>query len=227
MKIPFYYSFKEFEKRHMLDYVDLRNTGMNLIDYFDSIGKLYLERKDLYTAMNHSTLIDELKMAHQKLYQSLRNDYVEKYGVILNEYNNYGDLGRFEFFMKRHICGNIDEIITYAYNKYLELSIININNGNNLKETDSTKIKVKGSLQSLGYVFSELIEKGYIVPPRRNGNINVLATSRMILEHFEFVDRENQPNEEDIRKTLFTDNKLSMERQELFKIPKMERLNTN
>ena len=76
-------------------------------------------------------------------------------------------------------------------------------------------------------LISELIEKGYIVPPRRNGNINVLATARMILEHFEFADREQQPNEEDIRKTLFTDNRLSTERQSLFKIPSMEKLNTN
>ncbi|AQX09189.1 hypothetical protein [Elizabethkingia ursingii] len=227
MKIPFYYSFKEFEKRHMLDYVDLRNTGINLIDYFDSIGKLYLEKKDLYRAMNHIALIDDLQMANKELYWSLRDTYIERHGVILNEYNHYGNLGQFKSYIKQSLCSGIDEIITYAYNKYLEFSIININNGNAYKETNSSKIKVRGSLQSLGYVFSELIEKGYIVPPRRNGNINVLATARMILEHFEFADREQQPNEEDIRKTLFTDNRLSTERQSLFKIPGMEKLNTN
>ena len=227
MEIPFYYSFKEFKSRHMLDYMELRKTGISLIDYFDSIGKLYLEKKDWYRSMNHIALIDELQMANKKLYWSLRDTYIEKHGVILNEYNHYGDLGRFKSFIKQSLCSGIDEIITYTYNKYLEYSSIGIITGTNYKDTGSNKIKLRGSLQSLGYIFSELIEKGYIIPPRRNININILATARMILEHFEFADREQQPNEEDIRKTLFTDNRLSAERQSLFKIPGMEKLNTN
>jgi|GEM_PF-6507845 len=42
------------------------------------------------------------------------------------------------------------------------------------------KIKIKGSLQSIGFLFSELIEKGFIEAPKRNGKDNTSAISRMI-----------------------------------------------
>lgn len=89
------------------------------------------------------------------------------------------------------------------------------------------KIKIKGSLQSIGYLFSELIEKGFIEAPKRNGKDNTSAISRMILDHFEFIDKEEQPKPEDIRKTLFTENKLSTEKQNQFKIPQSKIINTD
>ncbi|HCM34032.1 hypothetical protein [Chryseobacterium sp.] len=89
------------------------------------------------------------------------------------------------------------------------------------------KIKIKGSLQSIGFLFSELIEKGFIEAPKRNGKDNTSAISRMILDHFEFIDKEEQPKPEDIRKTLFTENKLSTEKQNQFKIPQSKIINTD
>jgi len=89
------------------------------------------------------------------------------------------------------------------------------------------KIKIKGSLQSIGFLFSELIEKGFIETPKRNGKNNTSAISRMILDHFEFIDKEEQPKPEDIRKTLFTENKLSIEKQNQFKIPQSKIINTD
>ncbi|MEJ5102770.1 hypothetical protein [Chryseobacterium sp. MYb328] len=89
------------------------------------------------------------------------------------------------------------------------------------------KIKIKGSLQSIGYLFSELIDKGFIEAPKRNGKDNTSAISRMILDHFEFIDKQEQPKPEDIRKTLFTDNKLSIEKQNQFKIPHNKIINTD
>jgi hypothetical protein len=91
----------------------------------------------------------------------------------------------------------------------------------------SQKIKIKGSLQSVGFLFSELIEKGFIEAPKRNGKDNTSAISRMILDHFEFIDKEEQPKPEDIRKTLFTENKLSIEKQNQFKIPQSKIINTD
>ncbi|MDH6254383.1 hypothetical protein M2347_004110 [Chryseobacterium sp. H1D6B] len=91
----------------------------------------------------------------------------------------------------------------------------------------SQKIKIKGSLQSIGYLFSELIEKGFIEAPKRNGKDNTSAISRMILDHFEFIDKEEQPKPEDIRKTLFAENKLSIEKQNQFKIPQSKIINTD
>ena len=89
------------------------------------------------------------------------------------------------------------------------------------------KMKFIGSLQSFGFIFSELIEKGYIEAPKRNGKKNNSAISRMLLNHFEFIGKEIQPNQDDIRKTLFTDNKLSADKQNLFKIPKSKTINTD
>ena len=95
------------------------------------------------------------------------------------------------------------------------------------KNTSLQKIKIKGSLQSIGFLFSELIEKGFIEAPKRNGKNNTSAISRMILDHFEFIDKEEQPKTEDIRKTLFTENKLSTEKQNQFKIPQSRIINTD
>lgn len=69
------------------------------------------------------------------------------------------------------------------------------------KITVPEKIKIKGSLQSIGYLFSELIEKGFIEAPKRNGKDNT--------------------------KTLFTENKLSVEKQNQFKIPQSKIINTD
>lgn len=91
----------------------------------------------------------------------------------------------------------------------------------------SNKIQLKGSLQSIGYLFSELIDRGFIEAPKRNGKNNTSAISRMILQHFEFVDKEEQPKPEDIRKTLFTENKLSADKQALFKIPESKIINND
>ncbi|MDC8098437.1 hypothetical protein [Chryseobacterium rhizosphaerae] len=41
-----------------------------------------------------------------------------------------------------------------------------------LPETKHNKIPINGSTQLIGYIFSELISKGYIILEKRNGNIN-------------------------------------------------------
>ncbi|MDY6024672.1 hypothetical protein [Bergeyella zoohelcum] len=83
----------------------------------------------------------------------------------------------------------------------------------------TNKIPIKGSIEAVGYIISELINKGYIEAPKRNGNLNKLAIARMIQEHFHYVDKENQPTTEQIRKSLFYDNSLSSDKQKLFKFP--------
>ena len=95
---------------------------------------------------------------------------------------------------------------------------------NDLK-ANSDRIQIKGSLQSIGYLFTQLIEKGYLEVPKRNGKTNISAISRMISKHFEFIDRQEQPKAEDIRKALFTDNQLSYDKQQLFKIPFSKTIN--
>lgn len=123
------------------------------------------------------------------------------------------------------------DVNQYISNQFYQI-IIDEENATSKKEkkptsSTSNKIQVKGSLQSIGYLFSELINKGYIEVPKRNGNYNNSAISRMILEHFEFIDREEQPTSEDIRQTLFSKNSLSADKQALFKIPESNIINTD
>ncbi|MHA3045881.1 hypothetical protein JSO59_000720 [Riemerella anatipestifer] len=91
------------------------------------------------------------------------------------------------------------------------------------------KIKVKGSLQSIGYIFSELIDKGWIIPPKRNGKINKTAVARLILEHFELIDRKKPITEEYVRRTISTkkiDSGFNKDKMDRFKIPSEKSINS-
>lgn len=130
-----------------------------------------------------------------------------------------------ENFLRQHTTGykgdGLEKKITSEIQSQLSKSI------NNGIIAVPQKIKIKGSLQSIGFLFSELIDKGFIEAPKRNGKDNTSAISRMILDHFEFIDKEEQPKPEDIRKTLFTENKLSTDKQNQFKIPHSKIINTD
>jgi hypothetical protein len=99
-------------------------------------------------------------------------------------------------------------------------------NDNNIIEPVShlPKIKVNGSLQAWGYILTELMDKGYIEPQRKNGKLNVQGTAKMILDHFEFTKEEFQPSLESVRQSLFMQNKFSSDKQELFRIPSLKQL---
>ncbi|MCO7332657.1 hypothetical protein NHN08_09105 [Riemerella anatipestifer] len=92
------------------------------------------------------------------------------------------------------------------------------------------KIKVKGSLQSIGYIFSELIDKGWIIPPKRNGKINKTAVARLILEHFELIDRKKPiTTEEYTRRTISakkTDSGFNKDKMDRFRIPSEKSINS-
>ena len=75
------------------------------------------------------------------------------------------------------------------------------------------------------FVFVEMIEKGLIEPRRKSGKTSPVNVARMILEHFHFEDLETQPKEEDLRKALFEDNKLSEDKRNLFKLPTKKQIN--
>lgn len=94
-----------------------------------------------------------------------------------------------------------------------------------LPETKNNKIRIHGSTQLFGYIFSELINKGYIIAPeKKRGDVNATATARLILDHFEFLDTEEQPEVDYLRKALFEQNSLSSEKQDEFTIPPFNRV---
>ncbi|MEY8761734.1 hypothetical protein [Chryseobacterium tongliaoense] len=231
------------------------NGNNDLIDeeiddlYFDTISKLKeeiiaenstilkyklyktyeLPSKEDYKPTEYSFYAEDLYRTHLKIRE--QNDVLStiERGIILNnvEFREYSDGNGF-FHNKKKI----------GYKVFLKFKKLwklqnqkSINQEIIVENTNISpiyqKIKIKGSLQSIGYLFSELIDKGFIEAPKRNGKNNTSAISRMILEHFEFVDKEEQPNAEDVRKTLFTDNKLSLDKQDLFKIPNQKTINEN
>lgn len=93
-------------------------------------------------------------------------------------------------------------------------------------EKNPSKINTKiTNVQAIGYLFSELINKGLIEPKYKNVRRSPLNTARMILEHFHFSDLDKQPSEEVMRKALFDDNSLSKDKTQYFKLPFLKQMN--
>ena len=188
----------DYEDDYHLEYL-LTNPELTFLQYLSDISELYLEL--IEESINTSVLYKE---------EFEQNIITEKEYYELSENNRK---------------------IRHAWRQILRFIKRKMEREKLLYETkpklEDNKIKIKGSIQSIGYIFSELIDKGHIQPPKRNGKINTSAISRLILRHFEFVDREVQPNPEDIRKTLFSENKLSADKQALFKIPQNKIINTD
>ncbi|ADZ13160.1 hypothetical protein RIA_2125 [Riemerella anatipestifer RA-GD] len=92
--------------------------------------------------------------------------------------------------------------------------------------TECEKITINGSIQLLGYIFTELIEKGYIEPKRKSGKTNASATAEMLLNHFNFTYNANgeQPSKEYLKKALSEQNQLSPDKATLIKIPHLKKL---
>ncbi|AIH01283.1 hypothetical protein [Riemerella anatipestifer] len=88
------------------------------------------------------------------------------------------------------------------------------------------KITINGSIQLIGYIFTELIEKGYIEPKRKSGKTNASATAEMLLNHFNFTYNANgeQPSKEYLKKALFEQNQLSSDKATFIKIPHLKKL---
>lgn len=92
--------------------------------------------------------------------------------------------------------------------------------------TECEKITINGSIQLIGYIFTELIEKGYIEPKRKSGKTNASATAEMLLNHFNFTYNANgeQPSKEYLKKALFEQNQLSSDKATFIKIPHLKKL---
>lgn len=87
-------------------------------------------------------------------------------------------------------------------------------------KVESDKILINGNIQLLGFIFNELINKGYITAPKHNGKVSHAKFAKQLLKHFEFTtgDNNKQPSENYLTKAL-KENKYSINKQETFKIP--------
>lgn len=214
--------FKENYKSYYYNYYRHENPSVTFLSYLSKLITFYHKEETnraIHINKNKNTIPDWIITDEEKdlWYKNLDFDRELK--------KEFCDILYFLYEEREIVEGEQNEI------KNL---IPNIITNQNIKHTSKTpslkasqKIKVKGSLQSIGYIFSELVNKGYIDVPMRNGNYNKSKISRSILEHFEFIDRDKQPTPEDIRQTLFDKNSLSAEKQKLFKIPESKIINTD
>lgn len=88
----------------------------------------------------------------------------------------------------------------------------------------ANKIPINGNYQMLCFLFSELIDKGYITAPMYNGKISHRRTAEMLLNHFEFTNNPEQPTVDNLT-AYIKDNRYSLDKQELFNIPKIKNAN--
>lgn len=86
------------------------------------------------------------------------------------------------------------------------------------------KIQINGNYQLLAFLFRELIEKGYINAPTHNGKPSHKRTAEMLLRHFEFTNKEEQPTIDNLTNYI-KNNTYSMQKQSLFKIPSIKKAN--
>lgn len=88
------------------------------------------------------------------------------------------------------------------------------------------KITINGNVQLWGFIFNELISKGFISAPKHNGKSSYAKFARQLLDNFEFTSHptQKQPSENYLTKAL-KENKYSLDKQELFKIPHIKNAN--
>ncbi|MFP3599422.1 hypothetical protein [Chryseobacterium sp. SIMBA_029] len=206
--------------------------------YFKANNITFKENETLHDYINNREIItsDELfgywvdYDLHQKTLNFLRA-YIPLHGEKVSESSfrnfNFAIVRMAEFIDKR-----LKELKAFEWSIYQKVKsqakFQLDKNGENEMQLQSLsyvpKIKINGSLQAWGYIFTELMDKGYIEPQRKNGKLNVQGTAKMILDHFEFTKEEFQPPLESVRQALFTQNKFSNDKQNLFKIPSFKQL---
>ena len=212
--------------QHILDKINiyikenkLQEDNVNVADY---IG-----RRDIISANESFGYwinfdIHKLTLPFLKAYLPTQGKQVDK---LL--YRNFGFAA---VRIANFIDGRLKALNAFEFSFYSRLKAEVKLNTANKKDYDkevtpvTSKIRINGSLQALGYLFTELIEKGYIEPQRKSGKINIQGTAKMILDHFEFTKDEEQPSIESVRQSLFNQNKFSNDKQDLFKIPSFKQV---
>ncbi|WP_223560209.1 hypothetical protein [Chryseobacterium lathyri] len=213
--------------QHVLDLVNmyLKNNKVEIVDGVNI--KDYIGRRDIIS--DNDSFGYWINFDIHKLTLPFLKTYIPINGKIVNAtlYRNFG-------FAVVRIANFIDERLkslnAFEFSFYNRLKSEAKSQEQNKSNFDkeavpiTSKIKITGSLQALGYIFTELFEKGYIEPQRKNGKVNIQGTAKMILDHFEFIREEVQPSLESVRQSLFTQNKFSNDKQDLFKIPNCSQL---
>jgi hypothetical protein len=226
----------ERKKISMMEYA--QHIVNKIHRYFKTNNMSFAENETLHHYINNQEIITSDEFfgyrvdynLHQKTLPFLKA-YMPLHGETVNEplfrNFNFAIVRIAEFIDQKLKALKAFELSIYHKVKsQAKLQLKRNGNDNNIIEPVShlPKIKVNGSLQAWGYILTELMDKGYIEPQRKNGKLNVQGTAKMILDHFEFTKEELQPSLESVRQSLFMQNKFSSDKQELFRIPSLKQL---
>lgn len=212
------------DKESIIHNVFLRSyINNNINKFFEPFYKKHIEGLKYFNKNFAEKNPDEIiiKFINEKYNQEFKGEFLcwtdEKYIENSIEERGYknGLLEGYIIFEEKYKQLFKKTIITSQKKDYQEISPI---------VSDKIISKIT-NIQAIGYLFTELINNGLIEPKKKSGNLSPLNIARMILEHFHFEDLEKQPKEEDLRKALFTDNRLSVDKTKLFNIPKLKQLN--
>ncbi len=239
MELAIYDNFQRFQDNYIKDFGQF--DEVSLADYLTYLEYQYSEIINLQNQIKKITL---------KEFDEIKNDYEDK--RILNYFvkHTFGpseknadeieikfqndEVKLLNFQTKRQmryieISKAHSEILNFVKLELLKLNYEKPQNTEieiQLSANQTQKINSKiTNIQAIGYLFTELIQKNLIEPKRKNGKISPLNVARMILEHFHFQNLDEQPTEEDLRKALFDDNRLSQDKQNLFNLPSEKQIN--
>lgn len=127
-------------------------------------------------------------------------------------------------FISAELARDTAKIANFLSDEIFEFEQINYSSSNhNSPDYETDKIAINGNVQLWGFLFNELINKGYITAPKHNGKVSYAKFARQLLQHFEFSSQPNekQPSENYLTKAL-KENKYSNNKQEVFKIPNIK-----
>lgn len=225
----------EWKKISMMEYAE--HIIKKIHGYFKANAMSFAEDETLHHYINHREIIKFDEIFGYRIYYELHQStlaFLKAYLPLHGETVNTSLFRNFNFSIVR-MAAFIDQklrslkafewSIYHRVKSQTKLQLEKESDNNGIQQVSYIpKIKVNGSLQAWGYILTELMEKGYIEPQRKNGKLNIQGTAKMILDHFEFTKEEFQPSLESVRQSLFAQNKFSSDKQDLFKIPSFKQL---
>lgn len=140
------------------------------------------------------------------------------YKPLIDFFNEKNQLDLFSF---RELINNLKLIIKRLEEIGAGLSVKSLPEILGI-EAESDKIILNGNPQILGYLFTELINKGYISAPTIRGKLSPQRTVKMLLKHFDYADYDNQDETskiEYLRKTIGEQNSVSQDFADRLQIP--------
>lgn len=226
----------EWKKISMMEYA--QHIVKKIQGYFKANATGFAENETLHDYINHREIITSDELFGYRIDYSLHQTtlpFLKAYIPLQGETLNASLFRNFNFAIVRmaeFIDQKLKSLQSFEWSIYHRVKLQaqsqlekDGDNNNTIQAVSYIqKIKVNGSLQAWGYILTELMDKGYIEPQRKNGKLNIQGTAKMILDHFEFTKEEFQPSLESVRQSLFTQNKFSSDKQNLFRIPSFRQL---